>query len=295
MHVAFHLGAPFTDEERLIQTLANDPAALDTVSGHTPYPRAYRTTMHEALIALNGAPADAEWSGRLRQAWSRRARKPVERLIFSFDGFLAPRHGVIGAAGLFPDAAERMCALANLFPDAQIEFLLGLLNPAVLIAELVAAQPDRSLDDILAGQPPQALRWWPALDRMAAAARHLDASFVVWCNEDLPLIAPRVMRRMGALAENTTLLDEDKFLAPIMTPEGLEQLRNHFTQNPRLDRRQRQRVVVEFLERHARPEALEVELAVPGWTEALVTEISEAYDADVARIAALEGVQFITP
>jgi len=34
---------------------------------------------------------------------------------------------------------------------------------------------------------------------------------------------------------------------------------------------------------------------VPGWTDDLVAEITAAYDADVAEIAAMDGVEFLLP
>ena len=43
------------------------------------------------------------------------------------------------------------------------------------------------------------------------------------------------------------------------------------------------------------PEQIEVELNLPGWDQALVDRITAAYDRDIAEIAALPGIEFITP
>ena len=49
------------------------------------------------------------------------------------------------------------------------------------------------------------------------------------------------------------------------------------------------------MQKHALPDQIEVELNLPGWDQALVDRIGAAYDDDMAEIAALPGVEFITP
>ena len=51
----------------------------------------------------------------------------------------------------------------------------------------------------------------------------------------------------------------------------------------------------EALEKYALPDQLEVEIALPGWTQELVDRITANYDRDVAEIAALPGIEFISP
>lgn len=296
MQLVFHLGAHSTDEERLIRTLAGNPEALAGAMAHVPSPRAYRGALRDALIALKGRPADAETQARLREACVQGAIGPVERLVFSYENFLALPDRAITAAGLYPAAADKLAPLANLFPAATTEFHLGLVNPAVLIAALVARQPGRSYDEILAGQPPEALRWGPVVARMVGALRTIPgARLVLWCNEDLPLIFPEVLRSLAAIAPAIPLAGEDGLIETLMTEEGMRRMRSYLSQHPPQTVAQRRKVAMAFLDKFARPETLETEIPLPGWTDDLVAQITADYEADVAGIAALEGVSFIAP
>lgn len=296
MQLAFHLGAHSTDDERLIRTLAGNPEALAGAQAHVPSPRAYRAALRDTLIALKGRPADGETQARLREACVQGAIGPVERLVFSYENFLALPDRAITAAGLYPAAADKLAPLANLFPEAETEFHLALVNPAVLIAALVARQPGRSYDEILAGQPPEALRWGPIVVRMAGALRALPrARLVVWCNEDLPLIFPEVLRSLGGVPATIPMAGEDGLIETLMTEEGMRRMRSYLSQHPPQTVAQRRKVAMAFLDKFALPETLEAEIPLPGWTDELVAQISADYDADVAEIAALEGVRFIAP
>lgn len=293
MQVVFHLGAHSTDEDRLITTLAANQEVLAQVGAVVPAPRAYRGALRDALIALKGQPADPETQASLLATCLGDAAPEGSRLIFSHPNFLGLYDRAVTEAGFYASAPAKLEPLANLFPDAQAEFHLGLINPATLVSALVARAPERSYDDFMAGQTPESLRWAPVVREMIAAARGLR--FVVWCNEDQPLIFPEVLRSLGGIPAETPLAGEDSLLEEIMTREGMTRLRGYMAQHPPQSVAQRRKVVSAFLDKFARPETLEVELSLPGWTEDLVAQITRAYEADVAEIAAMEGVTFIAP
>ncbi|PYF08619.1 hypothetical protein C8J30_11235 [Rhodobacter viridis] len=294
MHLVFHLGAHATDDERLIRTLATNPEVMAAAQSHAPAPTAYRMALRDALIGLKGRPADAATQDGLRKACLRGARGPVERLIFSYENFLALPERAIGATGLYPAAADKLAPLANLFPQDQTEFHLGLLDPALLLVALAARQPGRDFSDMLAGHAPEDLRWGPVLERMAEAATKVGAKLVVWCNEDLPLIFPEVLRQMGGIAAAAPLMGEYGLVEDLMQPEGAKRLRTYMAQHPPQTAEQRRKVLTAFLEKFARPEALLADVALPGFTEELVAEIAARYAQDVAAIARLPGVTLIT-
>ncbi|SOC12146.1 hypothetical protein SAMN05877809_10612 [Rhodobacter sp. JA431] len=295
MQLVFHLGAHATDEGRLIRTLAANPEKMAQAQAHAPAPGAYRTALRDALLALKGGPADEETQENLRTACLRGASGPVERLVFSYENFLALPDRTIGASGFYPSAADKLGPLANLFPEEETEFHLGLINPAVLIAALMARQNGRDYTEMMAGQDPLDLRWGPVVARMAEAAARCDAKLVLWCNEDLPLIFPEVLRAMSGIADDVVVEGEMALVEEIMEPEGVKRLRAYVAQHPPLSVEQRRKVLIAFLDKFARPEALEAELPLPGWTDELVAEIGAAYDEDIEAIAQLPGVTLITP
>lgn len=295
MHLVFHLGAHATDDERLVRTLATNPQVMAAAKAHAPAPAAYRMALRDALIALKGRPADATTQATLRAACLRGARGPVDRLVFSYENFLALPERAIGPAGLYPAAADKLAPLANLFPQDRTEFHLGLLDPALLLTALAARQPGRDLTDMLCGHAPEDLRWGPVLARMAEAAAQVGATLVIWCNEDLPLIFPEVLRRMGGIAPEAALAGESGLVEEIMQPEGGKRLRAYMADHPPQTAEQRRKVLMAFLDKFARPEALLADVPLPGFTADLVAEIAARYAEDVAAIARLPGVTLITP
>ena len=54
-------------------------------------------------------------------------------------------------------------------------------------------------------------------------------------------------------------------------------------------------MLIAFLEKFARPEALVADVPLPGFTANLVAGIAARYSADLADIARLPGVTLITP
>ncbi|MFT3689703.1 hypothetical protein [Paenirhodobacter sp.] len=293
MQVAFHLGAYSTDADQLVRTLHENDRLLRRRGICLPDPIAFRGVLRDTLTALQGQPASAETSSALCDALAVEQADDLRRLVLSHGNFLAQPERIITAEGLYPLAAERIGPLANLFPDAQTEFHFALINPALLVMALVTRQHRRSYDEIMAGLSPTDLTWTPVVARMVEAAQ--GRRLTIWCNEDMPLILPEVVRAMAGLAATDPLAGEFGMLEQIMTPEGLTRLRDYLASRPPHSVAQRRKVVTAFLESYSLPDARELDLPLPGWTDELVEDITQGYDADVARIAAMPGVTFLHP
>jgi hypothetical protein len=54
-------------------------------------------------------------------------------------------------------------------------------------------------------------------------------------------------------------------------------------------------VIAAFLDKFALDDEIEEELDMPGWTEALVDDLSDQYDEDVLAIQRMPGVTMIAP
>lgn len=291
MKVVFHLGAHSTDEDRIVGALSSNDRLLESHRVAVPAPRSYRMVLRDALVSLKGGPAPQDVQDAIIEAST---DAPVlDRLVFSHAFFLCIPERVITKRGFYAMAPGKLAPLANLFPDAETEFHLALINPASLIPQLVARLPKRSYEQIMEGHDPRELRWEPLIRQMVEAAG--GRRFVIWCNEDLPLIWPEVLRSVGGLPEDQTLKGDMMVLRQIMPEEGIERLRSYFAANPPKSVLHRRKIVAAFLDKYAQPEALEIEAPLPGWTDELVDEITAQYDADVAAIARMPGVEFIAP
>ncbi|MDD8024210.1 MAG: hypothetical protein PHX82_14010 [Paracoccaceae bacterium] len=291
MQVVYHLGAHSTDEERLIRTLAENRATLAQARVAVPGANQYRPVLRETLMKLKGGPADAETQARILQACG--ADDLPRRLVFSHEFFLCVPGRVVTDAGFYTMVPAKLGPLVNLFPDAQSEFHMALINPATLLPALKARLPKMSYDEMMSGRDPRDLRWAPVVRAMVEAAG--GSRVVLWCNEDLPMLWPEILRSLAGLPASAQLVGDDALLATIMSEEGLARLRSYLRSHPPQSATQRRKIVSAFLDKFVLPDAVEVEIPLPGWTDDLVAEITAAYDADVAEIAAMPGVEFLAP
>jgi len=291
MQVAFHIGAHFTDEERLLRTLLANGEDLARRGIIVPDPGHYRRTVRDLLVALKGAPADAETQETLLDAITEQDH--IRRLILTNDNFMGYPARMIAKEGFHTLAPARLKALANLFPTSEVEFHLGLINPATLLPQLLGFVKGTDYETLMCGLDPLDLRWAPVIERMVQATG--GRTLVVWCNEDTPLVWPEVLRRLAGIEPESPLQGDDALLETIMAPEGLARMRTYMGTHPPQNAAQRRKIASAFLDKFGLADRLEIEVPLPGWDEALVAEITAAYDADVAEIAAMPGVEFIAP
>ncbi len=290
MQIVYHLGAHCTDDERLIRCLLKNRAALATKGTIVPAPQRYRNLLRDMAIQLKGAPADAETQTALLEKIV--PDEHVERLIFSWEHFLGLPNWALTDV-IYPAAGDRVRAFSQLFPAVTSSFFLALRNPATFLPALVAKQTKTDGNDGLNTKDPLEWRWSDTVSRIIAL--NPDISLTVWCDEDTPLIWPEVLRAVAGSGPETALDGDFDVLASIMTADGLKRLRAYLDTKGPFSGERRRRAITAFLDKFARPDQLEVQIDVPGWTAEVVDQMTLAYDRDVALIASMPGVTYIAP
>ena len=291
MQVVYHLGVHCTDEDQLLKCLLKNRGPLADQGTVIPNPGRCRKPLREALRALNGRPATADMQEMLLDAVM--DEDHAERLVFSQKSFLAAPARAMEMNMLYHEAGEKTAALAQLFPQAECQFHIGIRNPATYIPALFASTNESDFAGFVAGIDPRALLWSDLIVRVRNAAP--DASVTVWCNEDTPLIWNELLGELAGHDPLKELEGSYDFLSTIMTEAGLKRMQDYLEKHPPQNELQRRRVVAAFLDKFAIEEEIEEELDLPGWTEDLVEELTEAYEEDLFEIERLEGVRFITP
>lgn len=289
MRIVYHLGAHCTDEERLLRCLLKNRAALADEGIHVPGPMRYRNLLRDTAVALKGKTASFDTQTMVLEQIMEQDH--ADRLILSWDNFLSyPQWALRGS--LYPNAAERIRAFTQIFPQIEAEFHLSIRNPATFLPELFQRQKGKSHDEFMDGVEPQSLRW----STMIAQVRALnpDVPLTIWCDEDTPLIWPDVLQAVSGHSPGLVLDDANALLSTILTPEGLARLTGYLAENPPPSADIRMGIVAAFLDKFADPTKIEIDLDMPGWTQALVTEMTETYAQDVARIAAIPGLTLIS-
>ncbi|MDH2325658.1 hypothetical protein QCN27_02135 [Cereibacter sp. SYSU M97828] len=285
MQIVYHLGAHCTDEERLLRCLLRNRDALAEAGVMVPGPARYRNLIRDTATALRRMPAtDATQEEVLDQIMD---AGTADRLILSWENFLSFPQWVLRGR-LYPAAGERVRGFTNIFPSFAAELHIAIRNPATFIPALFQRQRVKSVEDFLAGVDPMNLRWSEVIADLLAHGQ--DMPVTVWCDEDTPLIWPEVLRSVAGV--DIPMEGEDELLATIMDDQGIERLRKRMATPLPID--ERRTITATLLEEHAKPEMVEMQIDMPGWTPELVDALTDAYEEDILRIMAMPGVRFLS-
>lgn len=292
MQIVFHAGAHMTDEDRLLNCLTRNRDALAAEGVHVPPPRRYRKLLRDMLVAAdrNGLAADAPEVFRdsvIEQDG------PADRLILSNDSFFGTPRMAVNRAQFYASAVPRLEIFRQILGRDGFEFFFALRDPATFLPALLAQTKLHSVDDLISGADPAELRWSEMVLRLREAFP--DMPITIWCNEDTPLTWGEVLREMAGLPPTDPVAGEFALLEEIMTEAGMKRFHAYLETHPGLTEAQKRRVIAAFLDKFAKEEEIEQELDLPGWTEDMVTQLSEIYDDDIYAIGRIEGVNLITP
>ncbi|WP_207470569.1 hypothetical protein [Paracoccus fontiphilus] len=291
MQMVFHLGVHGTDGDRLLKTLLNNRDGLMQNGTDVITPNRHRGLFEEALMSLKGGPATAEMQQIMLDAVLH--SETPSRAVFSTPTFMGAPGRVVGQTGLYPQMGARAAALANLFPDHEVEFFLAIRNPATLIAEVLPIFTGGGYHVLMQGRHPLDLRWRDAIQGLLRAVP--GHRVVIWCHEDVPLIWPEIARLVGNVAPDVPLKGGMMYLEEILDDAGLTRLKEALSAQDRLSIAQRREMSSQVIESHALPAVLDQVIDLPGWSQDLVDRVTETYRADVAEIAVLPGVEFVLP
>lgn len=274
--------------DRVIRNLLRNRDELWKQGVEIPSPRRYRGLFGEAVTALKGGPAPVDMQEMLLDAVM--DSDDAARVVLSQEGFIGLPKRAITPNGLYANTHHRMTGLSNLFPDSSVEFFFSILHPARHVQKLVAMHKD-DYAAVMEGIDPRQLRWAPMFRRILAVLP--NRRIVTWSDEDLPFIWPEVMREIAGVDATMPLQGDDLVLADLLPPKALAALNARIEARPGLGIGARRQMVEEALNA-ADMMAMEAEIPLPGWSQALIDELSEIYAEDLAEIAGLRGVELIS-
>jgi hypothetical protein len=290
MQIVYHLGAHFTDEERLLRCLLKNRDLLAEHNVTVPGPKRYRNLLRDTAIELKGNPASFDSQAILLDQIMDEGS--ADRLILSWDNFLSLPPWVLKDT-LYPAAGERVRAFSQIFPEIESEFFLSIRNPASFLPALFDRLAAKDYPEFLAGADPFDLHWSEVVDRILDANPGMNLT--VWCDEDTPLIWPEVLRAVSGLPAECRLDGEEDLLASLMSPEGAARMNTYLAGKPVSSVSQRRKIVAAFLDKFALPEKVNIDIQMPGWTAETVEELSENYARDIELLAQMPEITFIAP
>ncbi|WP_341214113.1 hypothetical protein [uncultured Limimaricola sp.] len=290
MDIAFHIGANCTDDDRLLKSVSKNLPLLAGQGTRVPNPARYRRLLRETIQHLQGETPEPGTRDVLIDAILDHG-ETTERLIMGNPAFICTPARICEAGCFHEMATFKARSLQALFPEDQIEIFLSIRNPASFVPACWEQTRGRGFDEFMAGLDPRSILWSDVVARLRQAAP--QAGLTVWCDEDSVLLWPELVRALAALGPDAPIEGAHDLIDEIMHPEGAARLRSYLETHPPASPEQTRRVVSAFLDKYARADAVETEVDLPGWDAALMADLTAIYEADLDRIAQMEGVRFL--
>ena len=272
----------------ILRTLAANGKTLGRYGVRVPPGGKARRAIRQALRDRGGDLLPGTLPPRLQEILG---DVPPARLVLSYEGFLGTYAKVLSPDGIYADAGSRAASVRAIFAGHDVEFFLAVRNPASFLPALFEASSQTDFAAFVAGCDFGRIAWSDPVAQIRDACP--EVPLTVWCNEDLPLLWPEILRRLSGV--DADLAGREAVLAEILTPEGLARLERRLADDPPADDAEWRALVAELLATSADPDALAPEIALPGWTEEVIADLTARYEADVARLAAMDGITFLAP
>ena len=290
MDIAFHIGANCTDDDRLLKSVSKNLPMLAGRGTRVPNPARYRRLLRETIQHLRGEMPEPGTRDVLIDAILDHG-ETTERLVMGNPAFICTPARICEAGCFHEMASFKARSLQALFPEDRIELFLGIRNPASFVPACWEQTRGRGFDEFMAGLDPRMILWSDVVARLRQAAPGI--ALTVWCDEDSALLWPELVRAMAGIEADAAIEGGHDLVEEIMRPEGAARLRDYLASHPPASTAQERRIVSAFLDKYARPEAVEIEIDLPGWDAGLMADLTAIYEADLDRISKMEGVRLL--
>lgn len=291
MQIVYHIGANCTDGERLLKSLLKNADTFAAQGIKVPGPGRYRRLIRETIQNLDGRPPEPGTRDILLDAII--DEDEAQRVVMSHSDFICVPPRIFENGQFYGLAEFKLASLKRLFPNDELELYMGIRNPATFIPAAFAASKAPDPQTFLKGLDPLALRWSDLVTRIVAALPGVPLT--VWCNEDTPMIWAQLIRELSGVDPMTRIAGGFDLLAAIITEEGMRRFLTYIKAHPPQTEAQKRRIVAAFLDKFAIAEEVEDVVDLPGWTEDMVQQMTQAYEDDIWQIERIPGVTVIAP
>ena len=292
MQIVLHTGLHFTDEGKLLGSLAKNREVLAERGISLPKPSSYRNQLRDILNDGDLVHGPETRDGFVLGLKDKHVDSP-DRVVLSNDNFFGVPRLALRQNTYYPGAEGKLQDFCNLFHGCDIELCVSVRNTASFVPALLSSVPEDSAGTMLDGLVPTALRWSDLIRRLRDAAPNV--SLTVWCNEDTPIIWEQLLRELAGIEPTLKLEGSDDLLREIMSAEGLKRFSEYLAKHPNMTEMQKRRVIAAFLDKFVLEHELEEELEVPGWNEEYIDALTELYDEDVYEISRIPSINLVTP
>ena len=291
MIISMHIGAHCTAGAALMRGLLKNTGRLAEHGIVVPGPARYRTIIPDVMKKVKGAPASTDTQAMILDQITE--AENCTRLVMSLEDVICMPQGIFADGKLYAKAEFRLPWLRNVFADHQMEFVLGVRNPASFIPAVFALEGGkRRYADFIQNADLDHLRWSRLITMIRAVCP--DVALKIYAFEDTPVIWGRLIREVAGVKGSVPLAGALDMIATLTKPEGVTRLRAYLETHKPKNELQFQRILGAFLDKYADPEMMEDEIDLPDWDDALIERLTATYEDDLYLIEGLPGVTFIS-
>lgn len=293
MRITLHIGAHHTRTPRLVAAIKAGERAFGRLNIAAPSPTHYRPIVAAELTRLDGLPPIlSEEDAVLAQILD--DKSDVQNLIMINEDWAGDRNMMFKGGQLYTGIGASVTRVAELFSQHEVHITMAIRNPAFLVnAALTAPATPASLNWFLKSNDPMNLSWLAPVEQLQQALP--KAHITLWCEEDTPLIWPRVIRQVANVSDDTPIFGGFAAISESLQPEGIKRFRSFMRNHTLTSPAQYERAVLAFLDKYADESLMNASCNVPGWTAETVYDLSLNYEDDIAALAAKDNVTFILP
>lgn len=254
-----------------------------------PPPSRYREVLPQVMKKIKTSRATTEAEEMVIDEIT--DMQTCDRMVLSYEDLICMPKGIFYNDRLYGQAEFKLKWLRNVFPSSPMEFHIGVRNPATFIPD--ACPDSENYADFIGKTNVDAVLWSDLIKTMRRACP--DVPVTVFAYEDTPLTWSQVMRSIAGLDQMVPIEGGLDILAQIMQREGMKRLRTYLHTHPPQNEMQRRRILSAFLDKYVDEDAIEEEIDLPGWDDALIERLTERYEDDLYAIEDIPGVTFIQP
>ncbi|PID36541.1 MAG: hypothetical protein CR993_04090 [Rhodobacterales bacterium] len=288
IRVAINIGAPGADDGQIIWSLRKNANDLHKQGVLVRRPGLYRQDLKSKAEAASKTPPSDDDRRQFLQSMVK--GQEMSRIVLSDNSYFGLPVWMLGGGQLFRNAARNISNLASLFYPGQVELFLSIQNPATLIPEVFAAQSSVDWKGFLRGADLGSLFWSDVIADISEALP--DVPITVWAQEETPMIWPEVLGAVSGMPAEYPFLGANDVIGKVISAEGTARLEKYLAEH-KFDAKHQAQVRATFLKYFCIEEALEEEIDLPGWSQALVDELTELYYDDFNRLHELKNVRII--
>ncbi|MEZ5751847.1 MAG: hypothetical protein R3D60_07735 [Paracoccaceae bacterium] len=288
MQIALHLGVNKTDEDRLVRCLMRNRSLLAGMGIAVPAPGGYRQQLRQLAFEMRSEPTSAATQDALLDGLIE--DDDIDRVVLSSEFFLAVHRWAIVHSAFYGSAGERVEQVRHLFPEAEFEIYLAIRNPATFLPALAADPRAGGPEALMEGVNPLLMRWSTTISHIVTANPGIPVT--VWTEEDVPALWPEILNMVSGYPMGSTLSGWQDWYEPMLSADGMAELRREFPQPPAVDGSARG-VLQGIARRHPNPGAVPPPLPMPYWTPDYCARLTDMYEADLDMLSALPGVTLL--